>query len=107
MKRNSYDESFKSEAVSLALSGKLSYAKLARDLGISYGTLKNWIYGAMNEPKPPQTKMNKSGEPSKPDYQALESQFKAAHKELELRKMGIDLLKKGNSTAVSRRALPA
>jgi transposase len=51
--------------------------------------------------------MNKSGKPSKPDYQALERQLKAAHKELELRKKEIDVLKKGNSTTVSRRTLPA
>ena len=29
MKRNQYDESFKSEAVKLALSGELSYAEIA------------------------------------------------------------------------------
>ncbi|WP_374668631.1 transposase [Acinetobacter sp.] len=94
MKRNRYDESFKSEAVSLALSGELSYAEVARDLGINYGTLTKWIYSVMNEPKPPQAKMKKSGKPSKPDYQALERQLKAAHKELELRKKEIDVLKK-------------
>lgn len=94
MKRNRYDESFKTEAVSLALSGELSYAEVARDLGINYGTLTNWIYSAMNEPKPPQAKINKSGKPSKPDYQALERQLKAAHKELELRKKEIEILKK-------------
>ncbi len=38
MKRNQYDESFKSEAVKLALSGELSYAKNARDLGVNCGT---------------------------------------------------------------------
>ena len=94
MKRNRYDESYKSEAVSLALSSELSYAEVARDLGINYGTLTNWIYSAMNEPKSAQAKMNKSGKPSKPDYQALERQLKAAHKELELRKKEIDVLKK-------------
>ena len=36
MKRNRYDETFKTEAVSLALSGELSYAEVARDLGINY-----------------------------------------------------------------------
>lgn len=51
MKRNRYDESFKSEALSLALSGELSYAELARDLGINYGTLTNWIYETMKNPK--------------------------------------------------------
>ena len=43
MKRNRYDETFKSEAVALALSGELSYAEVARDLGINYKTLSNWI----------------------------------------------------------------
>lgn len=33
MKRTTYDESFKTEAVKLALSGELSYAEIARDLG--------------------------------------------------------------------------
>ena len=33
MKRNQYDETFKSEAVKLTLSGELSYAEIARDLG--------------------------------------------------------------------------
>ena len=68
MKCNRYDESFKSEVVSLALSGKLSYEEVARDLGIKYGILTNWVYSAMNEPRLPQAKMNKSGKPSKPDY---------------------------------------
>ena len=43
MKRNQYDESFKSEAVKLALSGELSYAEIARDLGVNYRALTNWI----------------------------------------------------------------
>ncbi len=47
MKRNQYDETFKSEAVKLALSGELSYAEIARDLGVNYGTLTNWIYATM------------------------------------------------------------
>ena len=106
MKCNRYDESFKSEAVNLALSGELSYAEVARDLGVNYATLTNWIYTAMSNPKPP-SKASKSGKCTKPDHQALERQLKAAHKELELRKKEIDVLKKGNSTAVSRRTLPA
>ena len=43
MKRNQYDEMFKSEAVKLALSGELSYAEIARDLGVNYRALTNWI----------------------------------------------------------------
>jgi transposase len=44
MKRTQYDEAFKAEAVKLALSGELSYAEVARDLGVNYKTLSNWIY---------------------------------------------------------------
>ena len=52
MKRNRYDETFKSEAVALALSGELSYAEVARDLGVNYKTLSNWISQTMKNPKP-------------------------------------------------------
>mgnify|MGYP003619542577 FL=1 len=52
MKRTTYDESFKTEAVKLALSGELSYAEIARDLGVNYGTLTKWIYQTMKNPKP-------------------------------------------------------
>lgn len=96
MKRNRYDESFKSEAVSLALSGELSYAEVARDLGINYATLTNWIYSTMSNPKPP-SKASKTGKASKPDYQALERQLQAAHKELEMRKKEIEFLKKASA----------
>ena len=47
MKRTTYDESFKTEAVKLALSGELSYA-----VGVNYGTLTKWIYQTMKNPKP-------------------------------------------------------
>ena len=50
MKYNRYDESFKSEAVRLALSGELTYAQIARDLGINYQTLCRWIRQSMDNP---------------------------------------------------------
>ena len=68
MKRNQYDETFKSEAVSLALSGELSYAEVARDLGVNYKTLCNWISATMKNSKP-NTAQSKNS--SKQDYQAL------------------------------------
>jgi transposase len=40
MKQKKYDESFKQEAVNIALSGELSYVEVARDLGVNYSTLK-------------------------------------------------------------------
>ena len=95
MKRKQYDESFKSEAVKLALSGELSYAEIARDLGVNYGTLTNWIYTTMSNPKP--DKPSNISKPSKLEYQALERQLKAAHKELDLRKREIEFLKKASA----------
>ena len=94
MKRNIYDETFKSEAVSLALSGELSYAEVARDLGVNYKTLCNWISATMKNPKPTQVQ---SKNPSKQDYQALERQLRAAQKELELRNREIEFLKKASA----------
>ena len=95
MKRNQYDESFKSEAVKLALSGELSYAEIARDLGVNYGTLTNWIYATMSNTKPDKT--SNTAKPSKQDYQALERQNRALLKELEIRKKEIEFLKKASA----------
>lgn len=95
MKHNQYDESFKSEAVKLALSGDLSYAEVARDLGLNYKTLTNWIYATMNNPKP--NKPHATSKLSKQDYQALERQNRAMQKELDIRKKEIDFLKKASA----------
>lgn len=75
MKRNRYDESFKSEAVSLALSGELSYAEVARDLGVNYATLTNWIYTAMSIPSP-QAKLASPVKPVSPTIRHLNANFK-------------------------------
>ena len=95
MKRNQYDDAFKSEAVKLALSGELSYAEVARDLGVNYATLTNWIYATMSNAKP--IKPSNTAQPTKQDYQTLERQLKAAHKELDLRKREIEFLKKASA----------
>ena len=94
MKRTTYDGSFKTEAVKLALSGELSYAEIARDLGVNYGTLTKWIYQTMKNPKPDTAKGKL---PTKQDYQTLERQLRAAHKELDIRKKGIEFLKKASA----------
>jgi transposase len=38
-----YSESFKSEAVKLALAGRVSKARIARELGININSLDGWI----------------------------------------------------------------
>lgn len=95
MKRNMYNESFKAEAVKLALSGELSYAEVARDLGVNYKTLSNWIYATMNHAK--SDKQSDATKPNKQDYQALERQNRALLKELDLRKREIEFLKKASA----------
>jgi len=99
MKNERYEASFKAEAVKLALSTDQSYADLARDLGVKYTTLHNWVYKAMNETKTSSKDLKQSQEGSnktlsKSDYQSLERELKAARKELELRKKEIEVLKK-------------
>ena len=99
MKNERYEASFRAEAVKLALSGDQSYADVARDLGVKYNTLHNWVYKAMNEPKSATKSLKQSQESSnktlsKSDYQSLERELKAARKELELRKREIEILKK-------------
>ena len=49
----------------------------------------------MSNPKP--DKPSNTSKPSKLEYQALERQLKAAHKELDLRKREIEFLKKASA----------
>ena len=100
MKQNRYDASFKTEAVKLALSGELSYVQIARDLGVNYKTLCNWISQTMKNSPP----LNHHGTPpSKQDYQALERHNKALQKELDLRKREIEFLKKASAYFASQK----
>lgn len=100
MKPNRYDNSFKAECVKLALSGELSYVQIARDLGVNYKTLCNWIGQTMKNSSP----LNHQGTtPSKQDYQALERTNKALQKELDLRKREIEFLKKASAYFASQK----
>ena len=94
MKRNHYDETFKLEAVKLALSGELSYLEIAKDLGVNYKTLCRWIHQTMSHPKPSE---NKEKTLTKQDYQTLERQNRALQKELDIRKKEIEFLKKASA----------
>ena len=94
MKQKNYDDSYKEEIINLALSSDLSYAELARDLGINYSTLKNWMYQSMKKSK----SETEQGKPlSRQDYQALERQNRALQKELDLCKREIEFLKKASA----------
>ena len=90
-KCNQYDKIFKSEAVKLALSGELRDAEIDRDFGGKLQGFNQLDYATMSNPKP--DKPSNTSKPSKLEYQALERQLRATHKELDLRKRKIDFLK--------------
>ena len=79
----------------LNLQHYMDVIEIARDLGVNYGTLTNWIYATMSNTKP--DKPNNTAKPSKQDYQALERQNRALLKELEIRKKEIEFLKKASA----------
>ena len=49
--RKRHDEQFKHDAVRLVELGNRSLRQVALDLGISRGTLNNWVYAAKKESK--------------------------------------------------------
>ena len=102
MNRNQYSDSFKAEAVKLALSGELTYAEVARDLGVNYKTLCLWIRKTMSTSKPSESADKNH---SKQDYQALERQNRDLQKELDLRKREIEFLKKASVESTSLYAI--
>lgn len=72
----------------MALSSNESYITIARDLGVNYKTFGNWVRTAMNNSKSPSNKR-----PSKPDYYALEKQYKAVLRELDISKKEVEVLR--------------
>ncbi len=91
--RNTYNQSFKDEAVALALGSNESVRKIALDLGLNQQTLGNWVRKAMSQSK---TKTSKS-KVNKQDYQSLERELRQAKKELALRQKEIIVLKKATA----------
>ena len=93
MRKRKYNSQFKSEVISLALSSDIPRTELAIDLGVNNKTLCNWIKQAMANKRNIQN-TSISSRNKKPDYQELQQQNKLMRKELELRKQGIEILKK-------------
>jgi transposase len=82
--RNTYNQTFKDEAVALALGGDEPISKIALDLGLNQQTLGNWVRKAMSE-----SKSKPMSKPGKQDYQALERELRQAKKELALKEKEI------------------
>ena len=79
-----YSESFKAEAVKLALAGRVSKARIARELGININSLDGWI-----------RKYKESlGEIDPRKAESLEDEVKRLRKENDLLRQERDILKK-------------
>ncbi len=90
--RNTYNQTFKDEAVALALGSNEAVSKIALDLGLNSQTLGNWVRKAMSD-----STSKPIPKPSKQDYQALESELRKARKELALKEKEITVSKKATA----------
>jgi len=82
MSRTSYSDDFKREAVRLVTEQGLPRKRVARDLGVSVGTLRNWIHQLAPEG------------PVVPDTLPAAEQVRQLRRELERVRMERDILKK-------------
>jgi transposase len=88
-KNNSaYSEEFKDSAMQLALNSEQSVSQVARDLGISIGTLHNWLY---------KRRLKESEEQIPKTKESLEDENKRLRKELALVKEEREILKKATA----------
>lgn len=90
--RNRYNQTFKDEAIALALDHDEPISKIAVDLGVHPHTLGNWVRKAMDKPR-----SRLITKPTKQDYQALEKELRKAKKELKLKEQEILVLKKATA----------
>jgi transposase len=82
MSRTSYSDDFKREAVRLVTEQGLPRKRVARDLGVSVGTLRNWLHQFVPEG------------PVVPDTLPEAEQVRQLRRELERVRMERDILKK-------------
>ena len=88
-KNNSaYSEEFKDSAMQLALNSEQSVSQVARDLGISIGTLHNWLY---------KRRLRESEEQIPKTKESLEDENKRLRKELARVKEEREILKKATA----------
>jgi transposase len=90
--RNTYNQTFKDEAVALALGSSEAVSKIALDLGLNTQTLGNWVRKAMSD-----SESKPIPKPGKQDYQNLERELRKARKELALKEKEIVVLKKATA----------
>ena len=88
-----YDDDFKTNAVSLYYSNEKSLEELSKDLGISNSTLYGWV-------RNPKINKRRTDSPTKPSAELKELQ--ALKKELSIVKEERDILKKALSIFSNR-----
>ena len=79
-----YTEEFRGEAVRLAVEGKQSRAEIARDLGVSTWTLREWVV----------RHKERTGESRPPRTETLEEENSRLRRDIDRLKMERDILKK-------------
>ena len=79
-----YTKEFREEAVRLALEGKTSRTQIARDLGVSVWTLREWV----------RKHEEKSGEERPPKVETFEEENRRLRRDVDRLKMERDILKK-------------
>jgi Transposase. len=79
-----YTEEYREEAVRLALEGKQSRAQIARGLGVSAWTLREWV----------KKHEEKSGDERSPKVETFEEENRRLRRENDRLKMERDILKK-------------
>ncbi len=83
-----FSEEFKESAIQLALNSDQSVSQVARDLGISIGTLHNWLY---------KRRLKESEEQGPKIKESLEDENKRLRKELARVKEEREILKKATA----------
>lgn len=83
-----FSEEFKESAMQLALNSDQSVSQVARDLGISIGTLHNWLY---------KRRLKESEEQAPKVKESLEEENRRLRKELARVKEEREILKKATA----------
>lgn len=94
---NRYDENFKNDAVSLARKGDRTVAQVARDLGMSHWTLREWCKHesmAKRQKKVPTTAAPVAAEDAAEKLKRLERENARLQRENETLRVDREILKK-------------
>lgn len=82
-----YTQEFREEAVRLVLDGQKSQERIAKDLGVSTWTLRDWV----------KKHKERSGEERPPKVETLEEENRRLRRENDRLKMERDILKKATA----------